>query len=385
MNSINQQDVLLFAKETYTQTLNLLEELCQIPAPSHKEDLRVEFCKNFLLNAGAKQVIVDSAKNVILPINADDENGLIVFTAHTDVVFPYLTTLPFKKDEQCYYAPGVGDDTSCLCILLSVAKYVLTHNVKPNCGILFVANSCEEGLGNLKGIRQIVKDYGSKIKEVYCFDGQYDSVVNKCVGSHRYKITFKTIGGHSFNHFGNPNAIAKACSFVNDLYSCVLPDKENSKTTYNVGLIEGGTSINTIAQNASVYYEYRSDDCNCLSYMKDFFLSCIDKAKQNNDLDVSYELIGERPCGANVDQVKIKEMTDFVTSVCYKHSRIECKQNSGSTDCNVPMSVGIPAICVGSFLGQGEHTREEKVYIHSIATGLKITYEIVMSFFNNDN
>ena len=115
---------------------------------------------------------------------------------------------------------------------------------------MFVANSCEEGLGNLKGSKQIVKDFGSVLSEFYSFDGKYPVVYTKCVGSHRYRIKVTSEGGHSFSAFGNTNAIAELAKLISELCAAEVPKKENTKTTYNVGTISGGTSVNTIAQFA---------------------------------------------------------------------------------------------------------------------------------------
>ena len=181
------------------------------------------------------------------------------------------TPLKFTEDEENYYCPGIGDDTLCLVALLMAVKFVLKQGITPKGGVLFVANSCEEGLGNLKGTRQLMKDYAGRVGRFYTVDGQYLHVVNRCVGSHRYLVECSTCGGHSFTHFGNPNAICYLARLIADLDTVTVPQKEGCKTTYNVGTVEGGTSVNTIAQNAKMLCEYRSDDRECLAYMKAAF------------------------------------------------------------------------------------------------------------------
>ena len=270
-------DVLSFIESHKEETLTLLKELSQIPAPSGKEELRVEFVKKWFEDNGAKEVIVDDALNVICPVDCENKNDIVVFMAHTDLVFPDLTPLPYYTDDKYAYCPGIGDDTACLVLLMLVAKYVFKNNLKSSCGVLFVANSCEEGLGNLKGIRQLMKDYFGRIKEVYTFDGSYNHLVNDCVGSHRYELTFTTEGGHSFSAFGNRSAIAAMAELITNLYKCEIPKKDGTKTTFNVGIVEGGTSVNTIAQQAKMLYEYRSDDKDCLAKMKEFFESEVEK------------------------------------------------------------------------------------------------------------
>lgn len=374
-------NIINYLNNNKEETINLIKDLCFIPSPSHHEKNKALFIKNWLDNLGAKDVYIDEAYNVIYHLKNAESNETILFTAHTDTVFPDLTPLPFSKDEKYLYAPGVGDDTTCLAMMLMVIKYIIINNLKPNKNILFVANSCEEGLGNLKGIKQIMNTYENEITEVYCLDSQYDCVINKCVGSHRYEITFKTIGGHSFRDFGNENAIVLMSKLINKLYECVVPKINDSHTTYNVGIVSGGTSINTIAQEAKMLYEYRSDDEECLSIMKNFFEEKIKEAKENKNVTISVETIGIRPCGKNVDANKLNKMTDKIINICEKHSNMKCAINSGSTDANIPMSKAIPSITVGTYLGEGEHTREEKVLIESIPIGLKIVSELILEYF----
>ena len=382
MISIMTEEILKYLENNNEETLKLIEDLCKIPAPSGKEERRAEFVKNYMESFGAKGVYIDQALNVIYPVGIEGKNKIVVFMAHTDTVFPDTTyPMPFKRDETTLYSPGVGDDTVCLAIMLIVAKYVTEKGLKTDTGVLFVANSCEEGLGNLKGSRQLMKDFDGRVDRVYTFDGTYKHVVNKCVGSHRYKITFETEGGHSFGNFGNRNAIYAMSSLINELYKCKVPVNGDSKTTYNVGIVEGGTSVNTIAQKASMLYEYRSDDEECLAKMQAYFESCVNIAKNEGKAEITVELLGVRPCGGKVDEKKLNDMTENVVAICEKYSGIPCDKTSGSTDANIPMSLGIPALCVGVYLGKGAHTREETAEIASIPVGLKIATELILGYF----
>lgn len=385
MSYVLDEKVISYLQDKKEETLKLIEDLCKIPAPSGKEERRAEFVKNYLENFGAEGVYIDQALNVLYPVGCDEGKDIVVFMAHTDTVFPDTEyPMPFKRDDKCLYSPGVGDDVTCLAIMITVAKYVTENKLKAPCGVLFAANSCEEGLGNLKGVKQIMKDFSGRVKEVYTFDGKYVEVVNKCVGSHRYELTFETEGGHSFNHFGNRNAIYAMSKLIHELYKCKVPVSGNSKTTYNVGLVSGGTSVNTIAQKAVMTYEYRSDDFECLAKMQEFFNGRVEDIRKANLAEVTVKLIGERPCGGKVDEAKLAEMTKKVKSICEKYSGVVCEENSGSTDCNIPMAMGIPSICVGVYSGSGAHTREERVDIESIPAGLKIAAEIILGYFDTD-
>lgn len=382
MKELNEQ-ILKYIDSTKEEYLNLHRELAVIPAPSGMEDKRVEFIKSWFEKAGAKQVIVDDAKNVLVPIGCDNKDNIIVFMAHTDVVFPDLTNLPLTEDDEYFYCPGIGDDTSCLILLMMVAKYVIQNNLSSDYGILFVANSCEEGLGNLKGIRQIMKDYANRVETVYTFDGSYVNLVNRSVGSHRYEITFKTEGGHSFSSFGNRNAIVAMSELICNLYKCEVPKKDDTKTTYNVGIVEGGTSVNTICQSAKMLFEYRSNDKECLEFMQNYFNEQIELAKKSGKAEIEVTLVGDRPCGGNLDMDKLNQITNEVVAICKKHSGLDCKIGMASTDANIPHSLGITAVCVGSHISKGSHTREEKLLKSSLPIGFKITAEIILNYFND--
>jgi acetylornithine deacetylase/succinyl-diaminopimelate desuccinylase-like protein len=209
----------------------------------------------------------------------------------------------------------------------------------------------------------------------------YDAVVNRCVGSHRYEITVKTEGGHSYGSFGKRNAIHAAAELITALYDCALPQEEGSKTTFNVGIIEGGTSVNTIAQNAKLLYEYRSDSDACLEQMKKFFEKRISEAKKDEEVDIDVKVVGIRPCGRGVDMEHLSKMTERAARISERYSGMKCAVRSGSTDANIPMSLGVPAITLGAYLGDGAHTREERVLIKSIPVGLKIAAELILSYF----
>ena len=314
---MNLQEKLIKYQESSIQELHaLLKNLVEIPAPSHHEEKRAEFIKNWLESFGAKGVYIDEAKNCILPINCDGSDDIVVFCAHTDTVFPDLTPFELKSDENYFYAPGVCDDTSSLSILLMVAKFIVTNSVLPKRGILIVANACEEGLGNLKGVKQLFNDYAGRIKEFYTFDGRYNEISTRCVGSHRYEVTAETEGGHSFSAFGNNNSIYELSRLICDLYDTEVPKKEGAKTTYNVGIIEGGTSVNTIAQSAKMLYEYRSDDFECLAIMQKNFEDKIAKANARGKAKFTVNTVGLRPCGIDVDKTIHESMMEKVIAAC---------------------------------------------------------------------
>lgn len=357
-----------FISDNRDSVYKTLRELAIISAPSGHEEKRAEYCLEFLKKCGGNNAYIDCVNNVVLPLNIGMSNEITVLAAHTDIVFDYDVPLIYEEKDGNIYCPGIGDDTVCVVVLLYTAKFFLEKGIFPEKGILIVLNSCEEGMGNLKGVKQLFKDYSGRIKEFVTYDSDFYNIVNECVGSHRYKVEVTTEGGHSFAKFGNANAIAALSGIVGEIYKLEVPHKEGKTTTYNVGIIEGGTSVNTIAQNASMLCEYRSDSKECLEYMKERFNDIFHNAATDK-VNVDVTLIGERPC-SDVDMAKQEELTGRCKKVCEEIYNASINLQSGSTDCNIPLSLGIPAVCVGVFIGDLSHTREEWIEKESVLKGL---------------
>ena len=370
-----------FIAEHEQEALELLKTLARIPAPSGREEARGQFCRDWLVQQGAEGVFIDAAGNVVYPVEAEGERPLEVFMAHMDVVFPDLEPLPLKEENGRLCCPGVGDDTACLVCLLLVAKYLAGKLGKGEAlealrekGLLLVCNTGEEGLGNLRGVREICRVYGSRIQSFCTFDSSFGSVVTKAVGSMRYRIQVETEGGHSFNQFGAANAIEKLAGIIQRLYQIKLPSE--GRTTYNVGTISGGTSVNTIAQHAEMLYEFRSDTAAYLEYMEQKFLEVMEGEKRNG-LSLSWELLGQRPCGGNVDPERARRLLRRATEAVERYAGKKPLQKAGSTDCNIPLSLGIPSICVGCYEGKGAHTREEYVETASLKKGYRVAFDMI--------
>ncbi|MBQ8814897.1 MAG: M20/M25/M40 family metallo-hydrolase [Lachnospiraceae bacterium] len=356
----------------------LLKDLCLIPAPSHLEHKRAEYCKNWLEKAGAEGVYIDEALNVIFPINCENSDKLTVFVAHTDTVFPDTEPMPYLDDGERIHCPGVGDDTASLTVMMLTAKYFVEKKIVPADGLMFVCNSCEEGLGNLKGTRQLFKDFEGRIARFISLDSSLNAVADNCAGSHRYEVEVLTEGGHSYGKFGNANAIAELSKMVAAIYAIEVPKKEGCRTTYNVGTISGGTSVNTIAQNAKMLCEYRSSDRECLAIMQEKFEAIFEQAKSEK-VQVKIDKVGDRPC-SNIDDAKIDELRKIVRPIIEEVTGAPVTFKSSSTDCNIPLSLGIPALCVGVYRGNGAHTRQEWVEKASLIPGLEIAIRLATIF-----
>lgn len=361
-----------FAQKNYEMTLNIVRDLCAIPAPSYMEDRRAEYCKKWLEDAGAKGVYIDSVKNVIFPFNCEGSNKITVIAAHTDTVFPDTESYPeYKEDGERIYCPAVGDDTARVAVVMMCAKYFIDNNITPENGLLFVLNSCEEGLGNLLGTRQLFKDYDGRIRDFLTVDANIGGYIDLAVGSHRYEIEIRTEGGHSYSKFGNKNAIAVLSEMIAEIYKINVPEKEGAKTTYNVGTVEGGTSVNTIAQSAKMLCEYRSNDRECLEIMKGHFERIFEAAKSDG-VEVIINKVGDRPCKGDVDAVAEKRLIDAYANAVMETVGGELRNGPASTDANIPMSLGIAALDIGACISAGAHTREEYLVKSSIPEGIEV-------------
>jgi len=360
------------------ETLKLLKTLGKIPAPSHHEEKRAEFVRAWLEAQGAQNVHIDDALNVVYPIGVTKDNPVVVVMAHTDIVFPDTQELEMREENGKLYAPGIGDDTANLVTLLMAAKYVAQHDVQPKTGVLLVANACEEGLGNLKGSKQIMQDYAGRIVELISLDGGLKSVVNVAVGSCRMRVTIHAQGGHSFSRFGNTNAIVQMSRLVTLLYEKTPPKK--AKTTYNAGVIEGGTTVNSICAECSLLYEYRSEDRDCLREMDEFFWQTIEKCRAEG-MHIDVEVLGIRPCNGDVDPDRLRELTCRMKAIMQEFTGFEIIERSGSTDANSALALGVPAVTIGAIYGEGAHTRGEWVDLSTLPIGQKIALGTVLQYF----
>ncbi|MBQ6352336.1 MAG: M20/M25/M40 family metallo-hydrolase, partial [Lentisphaeria bacterium] len=264
-----------------------------------------------------------------------------------------------------------------LAVLMICARYYREHPVSGRRGILFVANSGEEGLGNLKGSRKIMETFAGRVREFVSLDSAcMNRLVTRAVGSHRYRVTVRTEGGHSFGSFGNRNAIHSLAAMITLLYSVKVPAEPGSKTTYNVGLISGGTSVNTIAQSAEMMYEYRSDSRACLAKMEKLFKSTIETFRATG-VEVEVEKVGDRPCGGEVDAKRLEALRERYRASVRETVALEPFDGASSTDCNIPLSLGVPAICFGVCRSKGAHTREEQLDTISLTDGCRLLLDFL--------
>lgn len=381
MNEKIKQLATAYADECHEEELELLRTLAQIPAPSGHEERRAEFIRDWLLAQGAPvgSVRIDDAKNVIfsLPAGAgaaDDE--IAVFAAHTDVVFPDTEPLPLAESATRLLAPGVGDDTANLVGLLLAARYLMRNRIALDRPLLVVANSCEEGLGNLAGTRELFRQYAGRVREFTSFDLYLGMHVVSAVGSHRWRVMCHTQGGHSWENFGRDNAIEELCSLIEDLYAMELPTA--AKTTINVGRFEGGTTVNSIAEDASVLVEYRSASEECLELMYGKFVGLVEEhLRKGSRIDV--KLIGRRPASGERIPAGQGELIARTDEVLRELGGVTPIHQESSTDANIPLSLGVCAHTVGTVEGDLLHTREEWIEKDSLRRGLAVILALMLA------
>ena len=343
-----------------------LIELTEIEAPPFKEEKRAkEFAKRLQL-AGLENVWIDSIGNVIGFLKGSIGNKNIAINAHIDTVFPEGTDVRVQVRNDTLYAPGIGDDTRGLTMLLTIAETIKMNNIEPVNNIIFIGTVGEEGLGDLRGVRYLFENNNPKIDSWIAIDGgSIGRVNNQALGSYRYEVVFDGPGGHSWGAFGlvNPHH-ALGYGIKNFIEKADLYTSSGPKTSYNVGVISGGTSINSIPFESSMLIDIRSIEPNRLDDMEEILFNSMQKAlkdqnemkRSGSDLTLTINKIGNRPSGKVEESVPLIQRTIAAT----QYIGVEPRLTIGSTDSNIPISIGVPAVTIGrGGEGGGAHSLDE--------------------------
>ena len=354
-----------------------LEELVQIPAPSYAEEKRRKYCERWLEQFEIEYKI-DKKGNLFVPYQQKEGKENIMFLAHMDTVFKETVPLDVKKQGDIWKCPGIGDNTVNVVLMLLLAKFLKEYQPCFQKGIYLALDTCEEGLGNLAGSRQLMQDHAQRLSGVIAFDLYRDKIYTGCIGSLRYEITAWTPGGHSFLDFGMPNAIEVLTQLLTQLYQY----RPIPCTTYNVGIIRGGTSVNTIAQEASMLFEYRSDSAGELKKCRAYLEKCLTQVSKRQGVRIQCKTVGERPCMEKADEKKIESMACICRKKLKEATGILPEAAKASTDCNIPLSLGIPSVCVGFFRGGKAHTTEEWIDMSTANSALNAALDIMTTLGN---
>jgi tripeptide aminopeptidase len=336
---------------------------CEIPAPTFQEQKRAEHFKRRFNELGLKNVRIDAIGNVIGERPGAGAGPTLVLAAHLDTVFPEGTDVKVKRTGSILSGPGIGDDCRGLAVILAVARALNEAKIETEGTILFVANVGEEGLGDLRGVRHLFNnELKGRITHFISVDGTGLEVTNTAVGVVRYRVTFRGPGGHSFGAFGLASPVHALGRAVEKISRFQVP--KQPKTTFNVGRIEGGTSVNSIAHTAWMEVDMRSVSAEELQKLEAEFKRVTQEALDEENargaspdkLTVEMKIVSQRPAGvtpADSPIVKIATAADAALG-------IKTKLTSGSTDSNIPISLGVPAITIdGGGIGRGSHSLDE--------------------------
>jgi len=338
--------------------------LCEIPAPPFGEQARgAEYARRF--EALGYRAVVDQVGNVIATRKGTGGGRRLVLAAHLDTVFPAGTDVRVRREGTRLHGPGIGDDCRGLAVVLAIARAMALEQVATRGDVVFVGNVGEEGPGNLRGVRHLFEQGSAgKIDAFVSVDGVGLGMVTAGVGSNRYRVTFKGPGGHSYGDFGMPNpmhAMGRAIAAIGDLEVPADP-----RTVFNVGVVEGGTSINSIPMTATMQIDLRSESAAALARLDSAFRRTVSQAVERekarwpgSDKALSAEIgvIGLRPAGSQPDSLwLVRAARDAAKTLGLPIPR----GGASSTDANLPISLGIPALAVdGGGRGDGAHSLGE--------------------------
>jgi tripeptide aminopeptidase len=335
------------------RTFDEQKTITEMPAPPFNEQARAEYYVRRLQELGLQEASIDQEGNVIGVRNGRGRGPKLVISAHLDTVFPEGTDVQVKAQEGRFYAPGIGDDARGLAALLSVLRALNMNDIKTVGEVVFVGTVGEEELGNLRGVKALFRDHDDIDGFMSVEPLRIGRIVNKATGSHRYEVMFTGPGGHSFRQFGRPSAIhamGRAIAKIADLETPASP-----KTTFTVGTVRGGLSVNAIAGEARMAIDLRSNGPEALRALEQQVVAAIQAAVTEENtrwtsdkITVAITLIGDRPAGTQPDDATIVQaarrslaaLGQQVTSV-----------DAASTDANLPIALGVPAVTLG---GGGE-------------------------------
>ena len=340
-------------------------EVAGIPAPPFGEAQRANWLREKFAAVGLEQIEQDEIGNVVgvLP-GVDRELPATAISAHLDTVFPVDTEIKVREDRDRMYGPGVSDNAAGLVAMLAVAMAVRDAQIRCESDVLFIGNVGEEGEGDLRGMRHIFEKshWADCIDEIIVIDGSgIDSIIGQALGSRRFEVIVRGPGGHSWSDFGQPNPIVAVSRIVSRFSQTPLP--QSPKTTFNFGVISGGTSVNSIPEMAQVSIDLRSVSAEELQRLEDELRGVVHteipaRGRDGSPAKLTCELkkIGDRPAGELPQDAHLLEVFRAVDD----HFGIQSQMRRASTDANIPISMGREAVTVGAGgTGGGAHTLHE--------------------------
>jgi tripeptide aminopeptidase len=350
------------ARSQETETLAFQRRICEVPAPPFGETARAAVYAQAFREAGLDNVRVDDEGNVLGVRPGRTARPHLVLSAHLDTVFPEGTDVRVTRAGEVFRGPGIADDCRGLAVVLTVARVLDAARIETEGPITFVGTVGEEGLGDLRGVRALLTEtLPGRVDRFVSIDGAGLGMLGTAVGSRRYRVTFTGPGGHSFSSFGIPNPIHAVGRLVAAVADFEVPDAP--RATFNVGRVGGGTSVNAISAEAWVEVDLRSSDPAALRAIDARFQRAIDRALADERarwaggvLEVAVEVVGDRPAGSTAADSPLARTAVAVSRALGVDARLD----AGSTDANLPMSLGVPAITIGGGgRGSGTHSLAE--------------------------
>jgi tripeptide aminopeptidase len=347
--------------------LDLTALISAVPSPTGEETAKSLLVERLFATAGlaAERDAIGDVVGVI-PGQLGSRPGMprLVIAAHIDTVFPIATPLEVKRSADRLSGPGVGDNSVAVAAAIKLADLLRIAGEVPAVDVLLTGNVGEEGLGNLRGIREVLASR-SDIGAVVALEGHnLGRVTHVAVGSRRFRITVKGPGGHSWGDFGRPNAIHGLSRLIAELDAIPLP--RSPKTTLNVGMISGGVSVNTIAPEASCLLDLRSIDESALRRLSDRVTRLVERSNRGDAVVYAAESIGERPAGVVSADSPIVQIAAGTLSAL----GLEPSFDASSTDANVAIAAGIPAVCIGLTTGGNVHRTDEFIDLEPVSKGV---------------
>lgn len=339
----------------------------QIPAPTFGEQKRAEFVQTTFTALGLHDISQDQWFNVYgrLPGNRSNGHPLIV-SAHSDTVFSAETDLTIRRDGNIIHGPGIADNSMGVAGLLALAETMLQFGLQPERDVWFVVNAAEEGLGDLTGMRAVADRFPTGAF-IVIEGGMFGSVLHAAIGVRRYEIAVTTEGGHSWSEFGRTSAIHVLGHLIVAIDSIEVPRRP--KTTYTIGIIDGGTSINTIASSARLLLDVRSTDNAALQHVVTTVENIVKQTERGaQNATITMSLIGNRPSGKISRNNSLVQSADAALAyVGYRN----IQHLAGSTDANIPLSRGYPAVCIGLANSANAHRLDEYLDTTHLAQGMQ--------------
>ncbi len=355
------------ARAVTPAVLDRTADIAAVSSPTGDETAKSTFVEEFFRHEGLaakRDDIGDVVATIPGRMPGGGAIGSLLIAAHIDTVFPSETPLTITRTDDRLMGPGVGDNSVAVAVVTKLHEVFERAGERPAVDVLVTGNVGEEGLGNLRGIREVMSARPG-IGAVVALEGHnLGRVTHVAVGSRRFRISAQGPGGHSWGDFGRPNAIQGLAKLIAELDAIPLP--RSPKTTLNVGRIEGGVSINTIAPSASCLLDLRSTDETALHRLSDRVTRLTARGGRSNGIAFDIESIGERPAGVVPVDSPIVKMAAWALGAL----DLDPSFDASSTDANVPIAAGIPAVCIGLTTGGNVHRTDEFIDVAPVASGI---------------